>query len=750
MTQPLIRIAQIDSDELSLTIRTEIQTGVVLDDVSNVSVPSPIENQVLSFAGSPIGWIAVDNVAAGLGRAVLSSPTKGDFLVYQGSPSIWVNTSSISLTGDRIILSGVSVTGSPAGSPPTTNMNDTSLEISSTLPGIMLKDIDGPSNEKVWRFIVSGGDLVGEMRSDSGTSSNRWLEVIRNGIQDSEFSLFVGAEETAIRAIDGGAVELYQGGSKVVETNTAIAGGLLVNNLLTGGGFERVLTTSDLGSPIIIGLSNFDTDLRHIIEIADELQLDGTDVTVSSDGATITLQIEKEGGGDVRILFIDGVHTLDSDPTPATIALTAGTDTAPQINFVYILQSNKTLTVSTSGWPAGEHSRFATVLCQSAASLQTDGAYKVHVWTDHTDSEIAHIAFWLRSQSTTWVSGTALTPTVGAATFDVAVSTGKFLQLHPHDYPAFDTSTGSEVMIVNQNGTPFDRVGNLVSQITDANGGSMSNKYYNLVVWGVISEDSVDCQLMVNLPTGSYSQSARAVLDADATTVYDIPSDFKGVGFLIARLVVRHQAGSNTYTIVSNIDLRGKLPSIAAGGTTGGSVSSLGELSDVILAGGSGSPLVLTGDILYNDGTNWVNLARGTAGQVLTMGSPLIPSWQASSLIITETTVGGSPVVETTIASHATATYRSVEFIIQAVRGDNYHLTKILAIHDDTNVEFTEFGTLMIPSFFGSPATGSPAISGVQATYVVDVSGGNLRLLATPRGGTGNITFKVTSTLITV
>ncbi|KKM49450.1 hypothetical protein LCGC14_1556860, partial [marine sediment metagenome] len=94
MTQPLIRILQIDSDELSLTIRTEIQTGVVLDDVSNVSVPSPIENQVLSFAGSPIGWIAVDNVAAGLGRVVLGSPglLKGDFLVYQGSPSVWVNT----------------------------------------------------------------------------------------------------------------------------------------------------------------------------------------------------------------------------------------------------------------------------------------------------------------------------------------------------------------------------------------------------------------------------------------------------------------------------------------------------------------------------------------------------------------------------------------------------------------------------------------------------------------------------------
>ncbi len=458
MTQPLIRILQIDSDELSLTIRTEIQTGVVLDDVSNVSVPSPIENQVLSFAGSPIGWIAVDNVAAGLGRVVLGSPglLKGDFLVYQGSPSVWVNTSTISLTGDRIVLSGVSVTGSPAGSPPTTNMNDTSLEISSTLPGIMLKDTDGPSNEKVWRFIVTGGDLVGEMRSDSGTSSNRWLEVIRNGIQDSEFSLFVGTEETAIRAIDGAAVEFYHNNIKVVETATSAEGSLRV---LVGAGFERVLTESDL-----------------------------------------------EGAGS---------------PTTATI-----------------------------------------------------------------------------------------------------------------------------------------------------------------------------------------------------------------------------------------------------------------------------------GDILFYNGTDWANLPRGTAGQVLTMGSPLLPSWQISGGALSAgdgLQIGGSPYViavdstvaristgspgivnagtliidtvdfgarstittfettttttsQTVIASFATAIYRSAEFLVEAVQGNNFHITKLLVTHDDTNAVSTEYGTVATPEFFGSPTTGSPAISGEQATFTVDISGGNLRLLATPVSSVSTV-FTTTATL---
>jgi len=241
MTQPLVRIAQIESDELALRIRTVVQTDVILDDISDVNVTAVTAGQILEYGGSPIGWRATANSGGGLGDVILGSPiTKGEFLVYQGSPSIWVNTDVIKLTNGRIVINGVSSTGSPSSN------NNATLEISSSLPGILLQDTDGPSNEKNWRFIVSGGDLIGEMRSDSGTSSNRWLEVIRSGILNSEFSLFVGAEETAIRAVDGGAVELYHNNIDVAETTTAAAGGFRVNNQSTGAGFERVLTTSDL------------------------------------------------------------------------------------------------------------------------------------------------------------------------------------------------------------------------------------------------------------------------------------------------------------------------------------------------------------------------------------------------------------------------------------------------------------------------------------------------------------------------
>jgi len=78
----------------------------------------------------------------------------------------------------------------------------------------------------------------------------------------------------------------------------------------------------------------------------------------------------------------------------------------------------------------------------------------------------------------------------------------------------------------------------------------------------------------------------------------------------------------------------------------------------------------------------------------------------------------------------AITSYRSVEYTIQATRGSNYHTTKIIALHDGTTAYPSEYGTVYNSS--------------VVAAYDVDVSGGNLRLLATPASSgitTYNIVF---------
>lgn len=299
-------------------------------------------------------------------------------------------------------------------------------------------------------------------------------------------------------------------------------------------------------------------------------------VDVTSDGATITCSVEKFGGGDLTLVFSDGFHDWDTSPAD-TVTLTAGSDTSPQINYVYFLNSTDTLTASTVSWPATEHAPLATVLCQSAASLQTYGAYKVHAWTDHIVSSnemghIAHLNEWIRSQNATYNSGVAQTLTItpnGGAPDNVIFTTaaGVVLQLHDHVFPAF--SGTPDLYTVNDSGTAYNRITDLNALLTDSSGGSMSGRFFSLVIWGVVSEDTGDCKLMVNLPSGTYGTAATLGTDLNKYSDYTIPANFKGTGFLISQLNLRHQVtASGTWTSIEEIDLRGLIPSISAGGST--------------------------------------------------------------------------------------------------------------------------------------------------------------------------------------
>ncbi len=90
---------------------------------------------------------------------------------------------------------------------------------------------------------------------------------------------------------------------------------------------------------------------------------------------------------------------------------------------------------------------------------------------------------------------------------------------------------------------------------------------------------------------------------------------------------------------------------------------------------------------------------------------------------------------ETLISGVPAATYRSVEYTVQATRGTNYHVTKLLAIHDGTNVTFNEYGTLFTNTSL--------------ASFSFDISSGSIRLLATPTSSSATV-FKMKFTGIKV
>lgn len=302
--------------------------------------------------------------------------------------------------------------------------------------------------------------------------------------------------------------------------------------------------------------------------------LETTDVNVTSDGATITLDVAKAGGGNLTVVFSDGYD--DWVTAPDTVTLTAGTDTSPQINYIYFLQSTKTLTNNTSDFPTAEHAPIATVICQSAASLVTQEAYKVHVWTDHLvatteQGHVTDINHWIRHQNATWNNGVLQTYTItvnGGSADNVILTTasGSVLQLHDHVFPAF--SGTPDIYVINDNATPYNIVTDLNALLTDSTGASMSGKFFSLIIWGVVSEDESACKLFCNLPGGSYNNATSLSNDPDRFANFSIPSDFKGTGFLISQWNLRHQvANSGTWTSIEEIDLRPFVPFSAVGGT---------------------------------------------------------------------------------------------------------------------------------------------------------------------------------------
>ena len=302
--------------------------------------------------------------------------------------------------------------------------------------------------------------------------------------------------------------------------------------------------------------------------------LESASVSAASDGATITFSVELSGGGDLDVVFSDGYYLWDTSPAD-TVSLTPGTDTVPVLNYVYFLQSTKVLTASTAGWPATEHAPLATVLCQSAASFQTDGAYKFHAWTDHVissfnEGHINDINFWIRKQPATYESGVnqtfSITPNGGAPDNVILTTTsGVVLQLHDQTFPAF--SGTPDVYVVNDSVTPYTKITDLNAITSDSTGASLVGKYYSLVIWGCVSENSSDCKLFCNLPSGSYNNPGNVTADASRYANFDIPDDFLGTGFLIAQWNLRYQSGAGgTWTSVDEIDLRGLKPAINPGG----------------------------------------------------------------------------------------------------------------------------------------------------------------------------------------
>jgi len=310
--------------------------------------------------------------------------------------------------------------------------------------------------------------------------------------------------------------------------------------------------------------------------------LESAVLVVSSDGATATCEVKHPDlTSDVSLLFNEEFVTPAG---PYIVTLTSGTDDVPVRNWIYFSESTGLLTVSLTGFPTtGQFVPVADIICQSAGTSQSDGFYKVHAWTDHLASDtgqghLSHLNAWIRNRPAAWISGTVLTASeaegVNAPTIDLSYTSGVVFQLHSHVFPAIDTADVNKYLYIQNHATtpylPADGL-NSTDLAEDANGDSLNNKVYSVVVWAVVSEDDDDCQLYLNLPNGFYTTNAGGIADANGTADYGTPVEYLGTAFLLTRLVIKNSGGNVQIISGGTFDLRGTFPAATGGGVAGGS-----------------------------------------------------------------------------------------------------------------------------------------------------------------------------------
>jgi hypothetical protein len=383
-------------------------------------------------------------------------------------------------------------------------------------------------------------------------------------------------------------------------------------------------------------------------------------VTITTTPTVTTLNVIESGSRGYLSLIINQEYIKVFNPI--NIILTNGTDTVPIRNFIYF-NNVGVITVSTSGFPnAQQHAPIAVAMVQSAASVNAYGVYKLHAWTDELSGStgqghLSHINKWIRNRPATWESGVVLTTTIGSAlpTIPIAYSSGSIYQLHPHVFPAFDTATGSGLYEINNPTTPYIRRTSISPAIdTDSLGNAIgNNKYYKLVIWGVSSELESQSKLMINLPSGSYTNVTDALNDIDKTANFTIPIEYLGTGFLITSMII--QRGTTNVEIITGSveDLRGLFPTTGAGGgTTGGAgVTAWTELNDtpvsitangVVVANGAGTALefVSLGTDLQSAFDAKVDLAGDTMTGALNVPDQAYgASWNGSTQVPTKNAI---------------------------------------------------------------------------------------------------------------
>jgi len=260
MTQPTIKIDQLDATELNVAIDTRLSVGTSLEILSDTVIGSPIPvNQSLIYTGSPIAW-----------RPTLK--TVGGGLTYgAGSPNVLDVDTTVARTNATNTFT-TAVSGISGGGVVLTN----------NAPGYILDDTSAAVDESIWRMFSSSGVLTFDARNDANTVSSNWLAVNRTGTVVDDITLTAGKvaivstgspQATTVLDIDGNVEGSYTG--IITNANTGdssarfvvqagdtscawfTAGSGKTTPILTNGPIGEQTVIRNLGlDPLVLGTGN--------------------------------------------------------------------------------------------------------------------------------------------------------------------------------------------------------------------------------------------------------------------------------------------------------------------------------------------------------------------------------------------------------------------------------------------------------------------------------------------------------------
>lgn len=462
---------------------------------------------------------------------------------------------------------------------------------------------------------------------------------------------------------------------------------------------------------------------RHLNEMQTDTLLDKSRSSLSCTGGVLTYTL--------FAMFGNGTFNFNGIPYPVeadsvSIALTAGTDAAPQINYVnfHLVGNTPTLRVSTT-YPTDVHIDVATWLV-GAVSGSSYTIYSYDRNRYEVDTFVKRVIERFEKSGTLYSSGGA--PTVTQT--DISIASGCEFFNGIFEMTAANTVTLAGFTII-KNGA-FAAATTIAETLFYSDGTAVANNKFANVVWGIVPTTTTvggtvatTVKLYAILQTKPSTQYTLAQARQDlyeATNYFPSNSAVKNVFVPICRTIVSEDNPTEFQTFDTGLyhkDIRGKI-------TSGGGAASATDVSGLVP---KTTTITATAPILI-DNTTSADLSANrtvsitpsnttTAGSIVAATAPGSGLRSVLAIDNGETARSDKALFDATDPStQAYSDAAAVGTAMTAARRDHKHaMPAIYALADEavTNAKLAHVATSIIK---GRVAAGTGDVEDLSATNV--------------------------------